>query len=692
MSLRTTLISFATIIAGVSAAMSLVVSMFAMRGKMEEQFYSSIPSMLSNIAIDLQADLSLGYSRAESWATNPLLLKWLENGEMEGEDKEVVMERLRELAQEKSVIAAWISSSATSDHYMTNAQKEIVPSFLSRTDSRDSWFFNALNLSDQITFHINPSKETGVTGLWINAKMISKGKTLGISGVGLNLDSTIEEMKKAIPSSRSVVLLLDADDGIVVSSANDAQGEKLSKHVPQNASSVTGFDDIKTWFGNFGRMVYSERKIRNMPYKIGFLAPLDDFIPSILRVARGAIFITLLVIILAIIIIVVFSSSVVKRITNMQATFMQVAHGDFTIRMQEKTDELGKIAGYLNTMVQSLGGSFKAVKGETLTMEEVGVSLSNAMGEMSNATKSINDVIENAKKQTSLQANSIEKTSSTIEEIIKTINSLNERIESQASAVSMSSSSIEEMVANIASITGTLEKSDVAVKSLSIATQDGKETLQKSNMVTTKIIEESGSLMEASSVIQHIASQTNLLAMNAAIEAAHAGEAGKGFAVVADEIRKLAEESSSQGRNITTTLKELSTEITSLSESTKMVESKFNDIFALAGQVKEMSQNLTEAMREQANGSKEVLVAIKEINAVTQEVGEGSQEMLNGGSEVSREMRSLDEMTQGIGTCMDEIYFAARTINKAVSDVGHMAEKNMESIGHLAKEVKKFKV
>ena len=180
--------------------------------------------------------------------------------------------------------------------------------------------------------------------------------------------------------------------------------------------------------------------------------------------------------------------------------------------------------------------------------------------------------------------------------------------------------------------------------------------------------------------------------MNAAIEAAHAGEAGKGFAVVADEIRKLAEDSAMQGKTITATLKTLSGEIETLSASSQTVEEKFNMIFNLAEQVKDMSNSLTHAMREQENGSKEVLTAIKNINMVTIEVQAGSEEMLKGGESVAEEMKKLDELTRIITDGMNEMAIGAAQINNAVQEVNNITQQNKRSIENLTDEVGKFKV
>ena len=371
-----------------------------------------------------------------------------------------------------------------------------------------------------------------------------------------------------------------------------------------------------------------------------------------------------------------------------------LAVGNFIVDKLEikRRDVFGILAMQLNIFHKNTVALLSSIKNNTNTMNEVGTILSTNAEETASSIHQISANINGVKQQTMTQAAGVTETAATMEEIIRTIKQLNGSIETQAASVARSSSSIEEMVANIASITQTIDKTDDSIKELAQATGDGKDAVVTSNSVTQKIAEESGGLIEASNIIQNIASQTNLLAMNAAIEAAHAGDAGKGFAVVADEIRKLAEESSTQGKNITVTLKILGTEIETLAKSSKTVEEKFNAIFTLSEQVKTMSANLMTAMKEQENGSHEVLSAIKAINSVTQEVQAGSAEMLRGGEQVADEMRNLDNLTRIITDSMNEMASGAVQISNAVQEVNEITQRNKESINNLSAEVGKFKV
>jgi methyl-accepting chemotaxis protein len=192
--------------------------------------------------------------------------------------------------------------------------------------------------------------------------------------------------------------------------------------------------------------------------------------------------------------------------------------------------------------------------------------------------------------------------------------------------------------------------------------------------------------------MENIASQTNLLSMNAAIEAAHAGEAGKGFAVVADEIRKLAESSGEQSKTIGNVLKKIAGSINTITKSTENVLNRFEAIDTGVKTVSEQEEIIRQAMEEQGEGSKQLLQGTGNLNEITKKVKSGSEEMLEGSKEVIKESQNLEKATQEITGGMNEMASGADQINIAVHQVNEISTKNREGIETLLREVSRFKI
>ena len=354
--------------------------------------------------------------------------------------------------------------------------------------------------------------------------------------------------------------------------------------------------------------------------------------------------------------------------------------------------ELGVISQNINTLKTELSGILKDINlstQKTLAQSEDLVSNMNLTNSnVGNITNAIDDMSMKMRDQ----AAGVHESNASIEQIMGNIRDLNNAIENQAAGVSQSTASIEEMIGNINSVTSILEKNTVAVNELCNASESGQGVVQVAVKAAEDVIQRSEGILQASSVIQNLATRTNLLAMNAAIESAHAGEAGKGFAVVAEEIRKLAVQSASQSKAIDESLTNLSEAIGNITNDIKKVQNVFATIFDLSRKVQNQEDVIASAMREQTLGNQQILEAMHSINDATNAVKDGSVEMLSGGEQIVTEMRNLQNVTTAVTATMKQIDFYSQQIKDAVVITTSSTNDTKSSLEKLMKKLEEFKL
>jgi len=372
---------------------------------------------------------------------------------------------------------------------------------------------------------------------------------------------------------------------------------------------------------------------------------------------------------------------------------VQLENGDLTKQVEIKSyDEIGEMKEHINITVGKIKSMVINIKKEADVLSTIGNDLSSDMNETAAAINEINANVQSIKTRIINQSASVSETHATMDQVVSNINKLNGHVENQGQNISQASSAIEQMVANTRSVTESLIKNSKNVKALMEASEVGRTGLQDVSSDIKEIAKESEGLLEINSVMQNISSQTNLLSMNAAIEAAHAGEVGKGFAVVADEIRKLAESSNVQSKTIGSVLKKIKECIDKITKSTENVLNKFEAIDNSVNIVVQQEENIRHAMEEQEIGSKQILQGIANVNGITQQVNSGSKEMLEGSKEVIKESEGLEKQTQEISMGINEMANGAEQINIAVHHINELSVKNRDNIILLQNEVSRFKI
>lgn len=357
-----------------------------------------------------------------------------------------------------------------------------------------------------------------------------------------------------------------------------------------------------------------------------------------------------------------------------------------------QNDEIGIMCQAINTFIRQQHELVSQLHHAQEELEKIGEALGEDAQQTVAATSQILGNIGNVRQSVGVQSDAFSQLSVILKQNTSGIQELDYQIESQGAGIVEASASVEEMVGNIAAVSRSVEKMSGEYKLLTSITEDNKSRQDKVHENITEMATQSQLLMEANNVITQIASQTNLLAMNAAIEAAHAGDAGSGFSVVADEIRKLAEDSSKQSKVIGQELKKISHTIKEVVATSESSRQGFLQISSKVSETENLVQEIANAMMEQNLTSKEVLDALRSINQSSTDVQSTARHMNDGIELAGEEMAKLGLIAQQVTHNMDEMDQGSRGINETALNVSDMAQKTQESISQLDTLLGKFKL
>jgi methyl-accepting chemotaxis protein len=436
--------------------------------------------------------------------------------------------------------------------------------------------------------------------------------------------------------------------------------------------------------------------IRGTPnWTLGITVPKDQVYKPVSNVLMILFYANVSILVIMIIIVLIFSRRVVAPLKDTVLILKDISEGegDLTKRLKITTkDEIGILADHFNNFISKLAAIINQLKKIGVKSKDIGNTLAASSEEISATVVEISTTMDSVKDKIHLLNSEVKNSNTSVDEVKMFIEKVVGLIESQSASVTESSAAIEEMIASLKNITGIIETKKQLSDGLAEIAKYGEQDMKMTSESISSISKSANVIMDLIKSINDISEKTNLLAMNAAIEAAHAGESGKGFAVVAGEIRKLAEATNLNAKNISATLKNIIEMINETNRISIKTGESINKIFIGIGDVADSMSEMMHGMTEISLGSSQITESLGELISITDKVRTSSKEVDSNFEMIENSMKKVTQLSDENLTGIEETSISVNEISTSMQLLTRLGSENSDNIKLLDDEISKFKV